>query len=222
MSGTVRFHDNSSMKNARNAVYHRRGRLPSGLWEVAAFGSDDARDGEILEGVPEPPTEPAWRVSEASPGLVHVEVGRYLLPEQPRLWYVWVDEHRASPAATNLVAFGGDRFPAGTIISHMTFATAGVPNGDQAGAVRWYPRDGLVHQIFVAPAWRRRFVASMLLYTADAFHQAQGWEGKIHADGRRTALGQLFAAGLRHPNRARQLTEEMPEMDTEALGDARE
>lgn len=52
-----------------------------------------------------------------------------------------------------------------------------------------------------------------MLYVADAFHQANGWSGKIHGDGRRTALGQMLTAGLRHPNRAKQLTEEMPPMD---------
>lgn len=204
------------MKTARNVRYVRTGRLASGLWRVAGFGDDAVADGTIVEG-DEPDQEAAWRVSEATGALAHVSVGRYLLPEQPDLWFVWVDEPKASPAATNLVAFGGDRFAPGTIVSRYTFATAGVPNGEQAGAVRWYPRDGLVHQIFVAPSWRRRFVASMLLYTADAFHQAQEWPGRLHGDGRRTALGQLFAAGLRHPNRARALTEEMPPMDPEPL-----
>ncbi|MDZ4045278.1 MAG: hypothetical protein U1E32_05815 [Rhodoglobus sp.] len=215
------------MKNARNVVYVRRGRLSSGLWEVAAFGTDDRADGEIVDetsgaSIPEAAQEAAWSVQEAGPALARVEVGGYLLAEQPALWFVWVDEPKASPAATNLVAFGGDRFEPGTIVSRYAFATAGVPNGEQAGAVRWYPRDGLVHQVFVAPEWRRRFVASTLLYTADAFHQANGWSGRLHGDGRRTALGQLFTAALRHPNRARELTEEMPPMDEDALRRSRE
>lgn len=210
------------MTTPRNFLYVRRGRLASGLWDVAAYGDDSVADGTVVEGEPEQPGEPFWSVGEASPGLLHVEVGREVLPERPDLWFVSVDEPRASPAATNLVAFGGGRFPAGTVISQYTFATARVPNGEQAGAVRWYPRDGLVHQIFVSPSWRRQFVASTLLYTADAVHQAKGWAGKVHADGRRTALGQVLAAGLRHPNRARALTEEMPPMDAEALGRARE
>ena len=214
------------MRTARNAIYVRRGRLASGLWDVAAYGDDDAPDGSIREGGPEPEHEAAWSVQAAPDALARVTIGRYLLPEQPGLWFVWVDEPKSPKPATNLVAFGGDRFPPGTIVSRYAFATAGVPNGEQAGAVRWYPSGGLVHQIFVAPEWRRRFVASTLLYTADAFHQANGWEGKLHGDGRRTALGQMFMAGLRHPNRAKQLTEEMPSMDpaeeAEALRRARE
>lgn len=208
-----RGHDNSSMKTARNALYVRRGKLSSGLWNVSAFGQDAAADGTLQHGGDEPDYEAAWRVSEPAAGLVHVTVGSYLIPSPPALWYVWVDEPKAAPAATNLVAFGGDRFAPGTIINHYTFATAGVSNGDQAGAVRWYPADGQVHQVYVSTAWRRMFVASTMLYVADAFHQANGWEGRLHGDGRRTALGQMLVAGLRHPNRAKQLTQQMPPMD---------
>jgi len=201
------------MKAARNALYVRRGRFESGLWDVRAYGSDAVDDGVIREGGQEPDQEAAWATLPASPGLMRVEIGSYLLPNPPALWFVWVDEPKTTPAGTNLVAFGGERFEPGTIVSRYTFATAGVSNGEQAGAVRWYPGGGQVHQIFVAPEWRRRNVASTLLYTADAFHQANGWEGKLHGDGRRTALGQLMLAGLIHPNRAKQLTEQMPPMD---------
>lgn len=202
-------------------LYARRGRLPSGLWEVRAFGDDDVEDGTIVDG--DGPDRPfAWATHPAQPGLTRIEIGGYLLPDPPALWFVHVDEPRAQPPAAHLVAFGGDRFPPGTVINGYTFATAGVPNGEQAGAVRWYRDTGLVHQIFVAPHWRRRFVASTLLYTADAFHQANGWPGKLHGDGRRTALGQLLLAGLRHPNRARQLTEQMPPMDPDELARASE
>lgn len=201
------------MRTARNVIYVRRGRFESGLWNVGAFGLEDVADGTIQDGGVEPHQEPAWTTLPSERGLVRIEIGGYLLPAPPALWFVWVDEPKASPAATNLVAFGGDQFPAGTVVSRYTFAAAGVPNGEQAGAVRWYPRDGQVHQVFVAPEWRRRNVASTLLYTADAFHQANGWDGKIHGDGRRTALGQMLLAGMLHPNRAKRLTEEMPPMD---------
>jgi len=201
------------VQTAKNVLYIRRGRLNSGLWEASAFGLDDVTDGTVQDGGHEPDQEPAWSTSEVESGLLKVTIGGYLLPNPPALWFVSINEPRADPAATNLVAFGGDRFEPGTIVNRYTFATAGVPNGEQAGAVRWYPGGGLVHQLFVAPAWRRQFVASTMLYVADAFHQANGWEGKVHGDGRRTALGQMLSAGLRHPNRAKQLTEEMPPMD---------
>lgn len=201
------------MRTARNITYLRHGRLESGLWEVSAFGIEDTADGRVLEGGDAPDDEAVWSTHAADPGLVRIAIGAYLLPNPPALWFVWVDEPKASPKATNLVAFGGDRFEAGTVVSRYTFATAGVPNGEQAGAVRWYPGGGQVHQVFVAPEWRRKNVASTLLYTADAFHQANGWDGKLHGDGRRTALGQLMLSGLLHPNRAKALTEEMPPMD---------
>jgi hypothetical protein len=200
------------MRPAQNMMYARRRRLENDLWEVRAFRDDTVADGTVTEADVSA-SSIVWSTHEAAVGLVRVEIGDDELPGSAPLWFVHVDEPRATPRATNLVAFGGDRFPPGTVVSRYAFATAGVQNGEQAGAVRWYPGTGLVHQIFVPPAWRRRFVASTLLYTADAFHQANGWPGKLHGDGRRTALGQLLLAGLRHPNRVRELTEEMPPMD---------
>ncbi|MDH6181534.1 GNAT superfamily N-acetyltransferase [Microbacteriaceae bacterium SG_E_30_P1] len=200
------------MASKRHVHYVRKGRLPSDLWRVRAYEDDSIADGTIAEaeGID---GAALWSVVEASPGLARVEIAPDALPEHPPLWFVWVDEPRASPAATNLVAFSHERFVPGTIVSHFTFATAGVSNDDQVGAVRWYPDGGLVHQIFVKPEWRRWFVASALLFAADAFHQAKGWSGALHGDGRRTDLGQLFAAALRYPQRITALTDQMPSMD---------
>lgn len=187
--------------------------MSSGLWSVAAFYDESVSDGTIVEEAGDRGPATMWDVSESDAGLAHIAIAQEALPEQPNLWFVWVDEPAATPPAANLVAFSTDRFPAGTVVSKYTFATARVPNSEQVGAVRWYPGSGLVHQIFVAPEWRRRFVASTLLYAADAFHQANGWTGKLHGDGRRTALGQLFTAALHHPGRIQNLTHEMPPMD---------
>lgn len=123
-----------------------------------------------------------------------------------------VDEARGQRPASNLVAFATDHSEPGTIVSRYTFATLGVDNNAQVGAVRWY-RTGLIHQIFAAPAWRRSGVATALLLTASAFHQANAWPGKLHADGRRTELGQRFAAAARYAHRVGELTETMPDMD---------
>jgi hypothetical protein len=78
--------------------------------------------------------------------------------------------------------------------------------------VRWY-RNGLVHQIFVAKDYRRMHLATILLYMAGAWHQANGWEGRIHGDGRRTELGEQLLATLNHPQRYAPLDQVMPPMD---------
>jgi len=196
------------------AWYRRLARLESGLWLAEAIESDRHPDGTVA---PDEETADSavdgpvlWRTEPSEFGLLRVSLDA--IPGLPRVWFTFVDEPRGAPAAANLVAFATPAFPPGTVVSGYTFASAGVPNDQQAGAVRWY-RDGRIHQIFVAPDHRRQNVGTALLYAASAWHQASGWSGKLHADGRRTELGQRFAAGVRHPSRLQPLSETMPPMD---------
>ena len=84
---------------------------------------------------------------------------------------------------------------------------------EQVAALRWSIEDGTVDQIFVNPAWRRKGVGSSTIYTADAFHQFNGWPGRLKSDGRRTEMGETFIATLRFPQRMEPLRELSPPMD---------
>jgi hypothetical protein len=42
-----------------------------------------------------------------------------------------------------------------------------------------------------------------------------GWLGRLHSDGRRTALGEELVAGLRHPDRIAPLAYRMDPLDPE-------
>ena len=214
-SSTHTSESGTRVKAATSAWYRRGARDDSGLWAVTAYESDDHADGEVVDDDPDPGIPWLWRTHVPERGILAVELAPGLQEQAPPLWYVNVDEPTATPPATNLVAFATEHYAPGTIVSRYAFAGAGVHNDLQAGAVRWY-RDGIVHQIFVAPAWRRRFVASTLLYAASAFHQSNGWPGHLRSDGRRTDLGDRFAAGSRHPQRFAPLEKTMPPMDPEA------
>ena len=147
------------------------------------------------------------------PGVARVAVSDAVVAGAPPMWFCWVDEPKATPAAVNLVAYADERVPAGTIITNMQFASMMNTHDGQVGAIRWYPADGRIHQIYVAPERRRENIGSMLIYAAGAFHQANGWPGRLHGDGRRTELGERFVAGLRHGQRVADLTEPQPRMD---------
>jgi GNAT superfamily N-acetyltransferase len=192
-------------------VRHERG--PRHLWHATAWRGPGHADGDVVDAsdVGEG-AELVWRTSGAERGLLTVHVPEHRAPGAPPLWFVQVDEPGARPAATNLVAFPTDDLPPGTVVSRYTFATMGVRNDQQAGALRWY-RDGLVHQIYVAPDWRRRLVGTSMLHVAGAWHQANGWSGHIHGDGRRTVLGEQFLVATQQPNRFAPLRETMPPMD---------
>lgn len=197
--------------------YQRISRTDDGWWRVAAYENDQHADGDTVAANPDTqaPDGWLWRVDDSDRGILRVSLAPHV-GDTP-LWFVHVDEAKAHPPAANLVAFATDHYEPGTVIGKYGFAGAGADNNDQVGAVRWY-RTGLIHQVFVAPAWRRSGVATALLLTASAFHQAHAWPGKLHADGRRTQLGQRFAAATRFAHRVDELRETMPDMDPPAEG----
>jgi GNAT superfamily N-acetyltransferase len=196
------------------AWYLRSGERDGDFEAVRCFLDGPFGDGETVK-------EPAnladyrmlWSAVPLGSGRLRVHLAPFAAPEAPATWFVNVDEPRASPRATNLVAFASDHFAPGTVINGYTFATLGISSDDQIGALRWYPETGIVHQVFVGEKWRRQQVGTLLIYAASAFHQARGWAGRLHSDGRRTDLGQFFVAGLRHPERIAPLSETMPPMD---------
>lgn len=197
--------------------YSRDAALDGVGWQVSAWESEDHPDGAIVEAAGDDVDGALiWRSRASDAGILSIALGPDAVPGAPDLWFVKVDEPRATPPACNVVAFASDDFPPGTVITNYRFATAQVANDKQVGALRWYPRDGLVHQVYVAPDWRRRRVGSAVIYAASAIHQSHGWPGKLHSDGRRTDLGDMFVAALRHPERIAPLTETMPPMDAGA------
>lgn len=197
------------LQSAPPTWYARRSTLQSGLHLVSAHRGFEHADGTTMHG-----GRPAlWSTERSELGLIRVIVAREAAPEAPNTWFVSVDEPRAEPPAANLVAYVTDDFPSGTIINRYQFGSLGIRGEDQAGAIRWFRDIGLKHQIFVAPQWRRNQLGTLLVYTASAFHQANGWPGRFHADGRRTELGEKFGGRFNHPERTVPLSELIPPMD---------
>jgi GNAT superfamily N-acetyltransferase len=143
-------------------------RRPSG-WKIAV-GSDDA-DGQ-------------------RPRTVEVD-----LPGAPLLWYVELTEPDADPPATTLVAFSDARFADAELLSQDEARTAGISAAAQVGAIRWWPGTGLVHQIYVGPAHRRRGVGRKLATAAFGLQAARGLPA-LHGDGRRTEMGEQWRQAL--------------------------
>lgn len=200
-----------------NVLYFRGAPIGNGLSEVQCWLSDDFPDGTELD-----PSTPVgedwirgWQVSATDAGLAQVSYENFGPPEDLNIWMVLVDEPKATPRAVNLVMFAGDQKPLGTIVSRYAFATMGVTNDQQLGAVRWYPDGGTVHQVFVDPRYRQLQLATYLVYAASAFHHSNGWTGIVHGDGRRTKLGDAMAEASAFPYRYRPLEQEMPPMDPE-------
>jgi GNAT superfamily N-acetyltransferase len=137
-----------------------------------------------------------WQIAvrtDAAGAQVHaVEVA---LPDAPLLWYVELPEPVADPAATTLVAFSDPRRAEGAVLTEAGARAHGVRGEEQVAAVRWWPGTGLVHQLYVGPAHRRRGVAGKLLQAAFGLQAARGLPS-LHGDGRRTDAGEALRGGL--------------------------
>jgi hypothetical protein len=199
-----------TVTSPRNIVYTRGERMASGAIAVTARMTDEATDGALVEN-----PDLDWPVLWQS-GVLRVEIADLVAPGAPEMWFVQIDEPKSTPPATHLVGFATDARPTGTVVNQYQFATMGVHSDEQAAAVRWYPRDGLVHQVYVAPQWRRHQVGTLILYCAGAVHQSMGWPGKLHSDGRRTPAGDALTSNIVHPSRIAPLSETMPDMDPPA------
>jgi hypothetical protein len=203
------------------ALWYRRGEsFGAGLSQVTSHLNDLHADGEVVDAEAEPATNnQIWRAEPSPAGLLQVSITPSATPGAPPVWFVFVPEPQATPSAVNLVAYSTDALrpesamPAGTVVSTNRFPTLGVPNDTQVAAIRWYPANGLIHQVYVNPSARRQSLGTVMIYTASAVHQAHGWTGSLHGDGRRTEIGEQFVAGLRHPQRIAPLSEVQPPMD---------
>ncbi len=202
-------------------LWYRRGpAIGEKTFEVSSHLNDLHPDGVVVDANDEPSmANEVWRASATDAGLLTITIDPNAIPDAPDVWFVYVPEPQASPVAANLVAYSVDALrpdlavPAGTVVGANRFPLLGVPNDSQLAAIRWYPRDGLIHQVFVRQDSRRRSLGTVMIYAASAFHQAHAWPGRLHGDGRRTDLGDKFVAGLRHPQRYAPLIEVQPPMD---------
>jgi hypothetical protein len=196
------------------AWYERLGALPGGRHHVRCLFGPGHPDGEVIEA----PGDTSglfelWRADLDDQGRPLIWINPAAAPEAPSLWFVALPEADLDRRAMNLVGFENPVLPAGTVVSDAMFFHLPVRSSEQAGAIRWWTGDAVVDQVFVGDAYRRRHAATLLIYAASAYHQMQGWPGRLHSDGRRTQMGQHLVAGLRHPSRIAEFERLMPPMD---------
>jgi GNAT superfamily N-acetyltransferase len=147
--------------------------------------------------------------------VVGLDVPTHRVPKAPPLWWVEVRDTTDRPPAVNLIAFTGHGQRTGVLFDEAAASNLGAATSDQVGALRWYPVSGLIDQIFVAPEWRRRGIATALLHAAAILSAARDWP-RIWADGQRTVLGDEFRNGGDWKLRGAELTHVSPPMDPAA------
>jgi hypothetical protein len=201
-------------RSGTHAWYHRQAPLPGRRWRVRCVFSDDHADGAKVTD----PGEAAgrfeiWRADLDEQRRPRIWVNPAAAPDSPRMWFVALPEPHAARPAMTLVGYEHAVLPAGVVVPDATFFSLPTRNRDQVGAIRWWRDEAVVDQVYVGEQWRRRHVATALIYAASAYHQFNGWPDRLHSDGRRTSLGENLVAGLRHPSRIATLDRLMPAMD---------
>ncbi|GAB4082371.1 hypothetical protein GCM10028783_33200 [Modestobacter muralis] len=199
---------------------------PAGFWCARHPAPDGGRtlvgvagtsfpDGTVVE-LPGPAVRPAGWQFEAhatTPGRPpsRVVVSADAAAGAPHLWVVLMQA--ADGSGTDLVAFSTPTRPDGTVVGPGEVPALGVRWGEQSGAVRWSPSTGVVSQVYVAPAHRRRRVATKLLLMAGGVQGLTG-TARLRGDGRLTDLGDAWLS--RQPDWWRQRvptrTEHLPPM----------
>jgi GNAT superfamily N-acetyltransferase len=180
---------------------------------LVAVLSDEFPAGTSVD-LPGPGRPAGWQLAIFADDVGRTSRIETHLPDAPLLWYVELPEADAEPPATTLLAFSDDRYPEGTLLSAAEARAGGIGGAEQVAAIRWWPRSGLVHQLFVGPAHRRRGVAGKLGYVAFGLQAVRGLP-ELHGDGRRTRLGEQFRQGLPEYAAARMApwSSELPPMD---------
>ena len=192
---------------------------------VVGIATPDFAAGSVVE-LPGPPRHPVgWQIEAhvPVPGRLprSVVVAPEVAPAAPLLWAVVAPAETGRADEVDLVAFSTTDAPDGALLDRTVFAHTGLSWGNQVGALRWSTTTGLMRQIYVSPAHRRRRVGSKLVAMAVGVRVSMGW-AELGSDGRRTDLGEAWAASA--PAWSQRYvparTEHLPPMtpDEEAVG----
>lgn len=153
---------------------------------------DEHPDGSLVDLDGEPPRPPIVTTRLDRGGRVtNIAVAADLAGGAPPLWYVEVPETAAKPPAMVLIAYSTGDLPDGTVIDNPTFAAMPIRSDEQVAAIRWWPANGQIHQIYVGPEHRRKGIGRKLAAAAGGYVAARGWP-RMWVSGERTDLGEAM------------------------------
>jgi GNAT superfamily N-acetyltransferase len=168
---------------------------PPGAHDVLVIPGDEHPDGTLVDLDGDPPRPPIVTARVDSAGrITQVDVAPELAGPAPALWYVEAPEIAANPPAMVLIAYSTRDLADGTVVDNATFTAMPVASDVQVAAIRWWPANGQIHQIYVGPGHRRQGIGRKLFAAAAGYVAGRGWP-RLWVSGERTDLGE---AALRH------------------------
>lgn len=165
---------------------------PPGAHDVLVIPGDEHPDGALVDLDGEPPRTPIVTTHVDPTGRIRsIDVTAELTGAAPPLWYVEIPETSDQPPAMVLVAYSTADLADGTVIDNATFAAMPVRSDAQVAAIRWWPANGQIHQIYVGPEHRRKGIGRKLGAAAGGYVAARGWS-RLWVSGERTDLGETM------------------------------
>ena len=188
------------MSSGLESLWYARHQVPGDPgYVLVGVASEQFDDGMVVE-LPPPAARPTgWVLELHLAGLDQVPhrvlLADWAVPGAPVLWYV-VLPAPGTASEVDLVAFSTPDRAEGDVLDAAGFQALGIDWSNQVGAMRWDVATGLVRQVYVAPAFRRRGVATKVGWVAACVAGGRGW-APLQVDGRRTDLGEAWISGRR-------------------------
>lgn len=161
--------------------FRKRGVLANGWDDVVAITADGSGNDpmSVHSSDARPGEEIAYECSVGADGraVVHLRRGEYAAV--PDLWYVMIVRPGGNPPNICLVAFACGSFPKGTVVDVSDRdALAGIDPKTQVAAIQWGYGDPKIHQVFVHPDHRRKYISVALIGAADIVNMCFGKSGE--------------------------------------------
>lgn len=162
-----------------NPAYFVIGQQLTDKWRaVNAYTCDDKHPPmTVLHGEHTPETEAVYFGALDEQGNLVVTLQRQEFHTCPDMWYVLTERPNGTPPNLSLLAFATNEYPKGTIVTPQQAEQHGITPQQQIAAIQWGYGDPKLHQIAVAPEWRRKRIALALIGTADVINMAGNYSG---------------------------------------------
>jgi hypothetical protein len=190
---------------------------PDGSMELTAVLGDGHPYRSVVDAEPGPKDVVLYRSFYRPDGtMTRAVVDPAITPRAPGLWYLEWPESELDPPATNLIAFATPEFADGTIVDGERWEALGADVREQVAALRWWTRTGQVHQVYVAPQWRRCGIGNKIVLVGAASTIGRRWPS-LWSGGETTDLGEAWVRpavwGTRVAPRSRRIPPMTPPPD---------
>jgi hypothetical protein len=120
------------------------------------------------------------RYRAADGRIVRLEASSGLADPGLPLWFAEISHATSDIPSASLVAFQGNAFPAGTLVTPSEVTARGLTMTGNVGEVRWWTRSGLIETVTVGPQLAGRGVGRLLTGLAGGIAMLRNWAPLVH------------------------------------------